>query len=245
MCFMDFVVSCHNELTLDTYSSGLPVLQAPVGGSFRVVSNLFGKALGECVPSASPPLPYKYISTTRARSHEAVLIKDLPLPTPTRTWSLRTGGQRKTWAITTKADLKPLSGPRAFGHARWRKDWVKVPSELAQDHRSWSVSVRDGVNSIGNASSTCPLWMRYPGIVFKLIKLDMRTTKRWEMACLAELLIKVHRATNYGLQREFLAVYAEVSRYKLLYRYKYIACDLIWHAKNVEALFNSKVHSQG
>ncbi len=48
-----------------------------------------------------------------------------------------------------------------------------------------------------------------------------------EMACLAELLIKVHRATSSGLHREFLAVYAEVSRYKLLYRYKYIACDLI------------------
>ncbi len=62
------------------------------------------------------------------------LIKDLLLPTPPRTWRRRTGGQLKTWATTIKAaDLEPISGPRVFGHARWRKDWVKVSSELAQD----------------------------------------------------------------------------------------------------------------
>ncbi len=26
--------------------------------------------------------------------------------------------------------------PRVFGYARWRKDWVKVSSELAQDRRA-------------------------------------------------------------------------------------------------------------
>ncbi len=49
-----------------------------------------------------------------------------------------------------------LSGPRVFGHARWRKDWVKVSSELAQDHRVWSASVRDVINAIGDAGSTRP-----------------------------------------------------------------------------------------
>ncbi len=47
---------------------------------------------------------------------------ELVLPTPLRTWRKRDGGQLKTWATTTKAGLKPLSEPRVFGHARWRKD---------------------------------------------------------------------------------------------------------------------------
>ncbi len=38
-----------------------------------------------------------------------------------------------TWATTIKADLEPISGPRVFGHARWRKDWVKVSCELAKE----------------------------------------------------------------------------------------------------------------
>ncbi len=88
----------------------------------------------------------------------------------------------KTWATTTKADLEPISGPRVFGHARWRKDWVivsnelaltasvrdvvnvvfgyarwrkdwvKVSSELVQDRRAWSASVRDVVNLIGDGT---------------------------------------------------------------------------------------------
>ncbi len=39
---------------------------------------------------------------------------------------------------------------------RWRKDWVKVFNELAQDRRAVSASVRDVVNSIGDASLTHP-----------------------------------------------------------------------------------------
>ncbi len=89
-----------------------------------------------------------------ARRPEGELIKDLLLPTLPRTWRWRTGGQLKTWATTIKADLERLSGPRVFGHARWRKDWVKVSSELAQDRRAWSASVRDVVNAIGDAGST-------------------------------------------------------------------------------------------
>ncbi len=84
------------------------------------------------------------------------LIKDLILPTPPRTWRRRAGGQLKTWATTIKADLEPISGPRVFGHAQWRKDWVKKYSELAQDRRAWSASVRDVVSSTGNVGSTRP-----------------------------------------------------------------------------------------
>ncbi len=36
------------------------------------------------------------------------------------------------------------------------QDWVKVSSELAQGRRAWSASVRDVVNSIGDAGSTRP-----------------------------------------------------------------------------------------
>ncbi len=33
---------------------------------------------------------------------------------------------KKVWAITIKTGLEPLSEPRVFGYARWRKDWAKV-----------------------------------------------------------------------------------------------------------------------
>ncbi len=62
----------------------------------------------------------------------------------------------KTWATTIKADLEPISGPRVFGHVRWRKDWVKVSSEVAQDRRAWSASDRDVVKAVGDAGSTRP-----------------------------------------------------------------------------------------
>ncbi len=91
-----------------------------------------------------------------ARRPEGELIKDLLLPTPPRTWRRRTGGQLKTWATTAQADLEPIYGPRVFGHARWRNDWVKVSSELAKDHRVWNAPVRDVVNAIGDAGSTRP-----------------------------------------------------------------------------------------
>ncbi len=116
--------------------------------------------------TASPARPYKHTSTARAkwlrwcghtaRRPEGELIKDRLLPTPPRTWRRRAGGQLKTWATTIKADLEPISGPRVFGHARWRKDCVKVSSELAQDRRAWSASLRDVVNAVGDADSTRP-----------------------------------------------------------------------------------------
>ncbi len=89
-----------------------------------------------------------------ARRPEGDLIKDLLLPTPPRTWRRRAGDQLKTWAATIEADLEPISGQRVFGHARWRKDWVKVSSELEQDRRAWSASVRDVANAFGDAGST-------------------------------------------------------------------------------------------
>ncbi len=84
------------------------------------------------------------------RRPEGKLIKDFLLPTPPR----RAGGQVKTWATTILADLEPISGPRVFSHARWRQDWVKVSSELAQDRRAWSASVRDVANASDEAFST-------------------------------------------------------------------------------------------
>ncbi len=46
-----------------------------------------------------------------------------------------------------------------LNRARWRKDWVKVPSELAQDRWACSASVRDVINAVGVAGSTRPGWM--------------------------------------------------------------------------------------
>ncbi len=91
-----------------------------------------------------------------ARRPEGELIKDLLLPTPPRTWRRRAGGQLKTWATTIKADLELLSGPRVFGYERWREDWVKVSSELAQDYRAWGASIPNVVILIGDAGSTRP-----------------------------------------------------------------------------------------
>ncbi len=91
-----------------------------------------------------------------AKRPEGKLIKGLFLPTPPRTWHRRAGGQLTTWATTIKDDLEPLSGPRVFGRARWRKDWVKVSSEFAQDRRDWNASIRDVVNAIGDAGSPRP-----------------------------------------------------------------------------------------
>ncbi len=91
-----------------------------------------------------------------ARRPECELIKKLLLPTPPRTWRRRAGGQLKTWATTTKADLEPTSAPRVFGHTQWKKDWVKVSSKLAQDRRAWNASVRDVVSAIGDAGLISP-----------------------------------------------------------------------------------------
>ncbi len=35
-------------------------------------------------------------------------------------------------------------------------DWVKAASELTQDQRAWSASVRNVVNSLGDVGSTRP-----------------------------------------------------------------------------------------
>ncbi len=114
--------------------------------------------------TAPPPLHYKHAGTARAkgsaghaaRRPEGELINVFLLPTPPRTWHRRAGGQPKARATTIKADLEPLIRPRVFGHARWRKDWVKVSSELAQDRRARSAPVRDVVNAIADADSTRP-----------------------------------------------------------------------------------------
>ncbi len=63
----------------------------------------------------------------------------------------RSGDQLNTWATTLKENLEPLSEPGVFGYARWRKDWAKVSSELAQDRGVWGASIRYVVNSIGDA----------------------------------------------------------------------------------------------
>ncbi len=57
----------------------------------------------------------------------------------------------KAWATTLEEDHQE---PRVFGYARWREDLMKVSSELARDRRAWSASVRDVVNSIGDAGLT-------------------------------------------------------------------------------------------
>ncbi len=88
-----------------------------------------------------------------ARRTEGQLIIVLFLLTPPRTWRRRVGGQLKIWATTIKADLQPISGPRLFGHARWRNDWTNGSSELAQDRCACSASALDVVNAIGDAGS--------------------------------------------------------------------------------------------
>ncbi len=40
-------------------------------------------------------------------------------------------------------------------------DWVKLSSELEQERRAWGASIRNVVNSIGDASSTRPTSEKY------------------------------------------------------------------------------------
>ncbi len=91
-----------------------------------------------------------------ARRPEGELIKDVPQPTQDSTWRRRSGGQLKTLVTTIKADLESFSLPRIFGYARWRKEWVKVSSELARDRLVRGAFLRDVVNSTVVAGSTRP-----------------------------------------------------------------------------------------
>ncbi len=90
------------------------------------------------------------------RRSEGELINDTLLPIPPRTRRKRTEGQLKMWATTIKAGLQLLSEPQIFGFAQWRKGWMKVSGDLAQDRRAWGVAAHDVVNSIGDAGSTLP-----------------------------------------------------------------------------------------
>ncbi len=88
------------------------------------------------------------------RHPEGELIKNLLLTTPPRTWRRRAGSQLMTFETTVRADLEPHSGRRVFGHARWRKDWVKISSELVRDRQPWNASVQEVMYSLCDDSST-------------------------------------------------------------------------------------------
>ncbi len=117
--------------------------------------------------TAAPPLPNTSTGTARGQKASLVQpccktsqwIENLLIPTPTRTRCRWTGDQLKLRAYTIKAGHKSFFGPRIFGCARWRKDWVKVSSNLGQDRRAWSALARDVVNAIGDAGSTRPGWL--------------------------------------------------------------------------------------
>ncbi len=81
------------------------------------------------------------------------MIQGLLLPTPPRTWDRRTGDQLKTWATTVKVGLEPSPDRKS---SATHDDWVKASSELMQEHRALSASIRDVVSSIGDAGSTRP-----------------------------------------------------------------------------------------
>ncbi len=48
------------------------------------------------------------------------------------------------------------SGPRVLDLTEWRKDQVKIASEIFHDCRAWGASIRDLVNSTCDADSTRP-----------------------------------------------------------------------------------------
>ncbi len=49
---------------------------------------------------------------------------------------------------TLNEDLEALPGPRGFGYAQSRQDWVKITSEIAQGRLVWGASIRHVVTSI-------------------------------------------------------------------------------------------------
>ncbi len=109
---------------------------------FYLISNKLEVALkkGPCSPACIPAL---FVQRRLRWFGHVARRPDGELPTPPRTWRGRTGDQLKAWANTIKPDLEPLSGPRVFGYARWRNDWVP-----AHDRR-------DVDNSIGEVLGEC------------------------------------------------------------------------------------------
>ncbi len=45
-------------------------------------------------------------------------------------------------------DLALLTGHRVYGLRRWIREWPLLCIEMAQDHRVWSVAVKDAVNAL-------------------------------------------------------------------------------------------------
>ncbi len=92
--------------------------------------------------AASPPLPYTHTSTARA--------KKAPLVWSCHKMYRRWVDQGPSRSLTTShvAQASWLLAEDVGIHAWWRKDCVKVSSELTQDRRTWSASIQDVVNSI-------------------------------------------------------------------------------------------------
>ncbi len=89
-----------------------------------------------------------------ARRPEGELIKDLLLPTPPRTWLRRYGRPAKDMGYHDQGRPGTDLWTARLRPRTMEKGLVKVSSELAQDRRAWSASVRDVVNAIGDACST-------------------------------------------------------------------------------------------
>ncbi len=74
-------------------------------------------------------------------------------------WRKWPGGQLHLCKTTLKEGLELLPGPWILGCAWWRKDWVKLSSEPAQDRRAWVASNPDVVNFTGEAGLTQFVWV--------------------------------------------------------------------------------------
>ncbi len=89
---------------------------------------------------------------------------------------------KTSWRSTEDVGNNDQGRPGSqLSFAWWRKDWVKVSSELTQDRRDWGASIWDVVNSIGDAESrsrteepnynlvykSLMLWLSRPGCVEK------------------------------------------------------------------------------
>ena len=82
-----------------------------------------------------------------ARRPPDELIKRCMVAESPAQWRRRTGGQFRTWFSTVKKDLALVSGPATHGLRTWRKDWLKISCDLAQDRVAWAAAIHDVVNA--------------------------------------------------------------------------------------------------
>jgi len=89
------------------------------------------------------------------RRNSGILIREAISLSPLPGRRKRLGGELRTWLGTIKADAEVISGQHIDGVQRWKRDWLQLAQELANDRRAWTAAIRDLLN---NEADSIPPW---------------------------------------------------------------------------------------